>query len=352
MYRFLAPLFEGPIDVIGDVHGERAALEHLLTVLGYTPDGRHAHGRRLVFVGDLTDRGPDSVGVALLVAGMVREGRAQCVAGNHELSLLRRLAKEGNGWFYERNHDHERGKFASSRSAQEHHRGPIEEFFRSLPLALERPDLRIVHACWHAPAIDALRRCTEPGLLEAFTHFSHAIDRQLEDEGWNARRRASLDRLGERLYDRAAQPAWDEALAHVEEVRQDQHPVRAATSGLERRTPEPFYAGGKWRMVERVRWWNEYQDPVPVVFGHYWRRPVHEPAPPRERASAPDVFEGSHFTEWLGPARSAFCVDFSVGRRYVEVERGLPHGSASRLGALRWPERELVFENGERFPTR
>ena len=54
----IQPLFEGPIDIVGDVHGEAQALRALLNHLGYDADGRHAQGRRLVFVGDLCDRGP------------------------------------------------------------------------------------------------------------------------------------------------------------------------------------------------------------------------------------------------------------------------------------------------------
>jgi protein phosphatase len=44
-----------------------------------------------VFVGDLVDRGPDSPGVVRLVMGMVREGHAFAVSGNHEKKLVRAL---------------------------------------------------------------------------------------------------------------------------------------------------------------------------------------------------------------------------------------------------------------------
>jgi protein phosphatase len=91
----------GPFDVIGDVHGCRAELEALLTELGYelTADvnsgsavaARHPAGRRVVFLGDLVDRGPDTPGVLRLVMGMVRAGNALCVPGNHEDKLLRAL---------------------------------------------------------------------------------------------------------------------------------------------------------------------------------------------------------------------------------------------------------------------
>ena len=90
----------GPFDVIGDVHGCRAELEQLLTELGYTlehdaagrPVGaRHPDGRRAIFVGNLVDRGPDTPGVLRLVMGMVAAGTAFCVAGNHEVKLLKAL---------------------------------------------------------------------------------------------------------------------------------------------------------------------------------------------------------------------------------------------------------------------
>ncbi|MFD3684439.1 polynucleotide kinase-phosphatase [Nocardiopsis sp. NPDC058631] len=90
----------GPFDIVGDVHGCREELEELLGGLGYalSRDGegrpvgaRHPDGRTAVFVGDLVDRGPDSPGVLRLVMGMVADGDALCVPGNHENKLVRVL---------------------------------------------------------------------------------------------------------------------------------------------------------------------------------------------------------------------------------------------------------------------
>ena len=81
-------------DIIGDVHGCLDALRRLCDVLGYDAEYRHPTGRRLVFVGDLADRGPDSVGVLRLVAGLVSRGRALLILGNHDDALLRRLTGE------------------------------------------------------------------------------------------------------------------------------------------------------------------------------------------------------------------------------------------------------------------
>ena len=74
--KLVRPIPEGPVDVVGDVHGEIEALNDLLAHLGYETDGRHPEGRRLVFVGDLIDRGPDSPGVLRKVRRMVEDGRA------------------------------------------------------------------------------------------------------------------------------------------------------------------------------------------------------------------------------------------------------------------------------------
>ncbi|WP_254392725.1 polynucleotide kinase-phosphatase [Streptomyces buecherae] len=91
----------GPFDIIGDVHGCRGELESLLGDLGYElrrdEEGRavgaaHPQARTAVFVGDLVDRGPDSPGVLRLVMGMVADGSALCVPGNHENKLGRYLA--------------------------------------------------------------------------------------------------------------------------------------------------------------------------------------------------------------------------------------------------------------------
>ena len=90
----------GPFDVIGDVHGCLPELESLLTDLGYelhrddqgrAVAARHAEGRTAVFAGDLVDRGPDTPGVLRLAMGMVHDGDALCVPGNHEDKLLRAL---------------------------------------------------------------------------------------------------------------------------------------------------------------------------------------------------------------------------------------------------------------------
>jgi protein phosphatase len=84
----------GPFDVVGDVHGCHDELVELLTTLGYeitTEGARHPAGRKLVFLGDLVDRGPDTPGVLKLVMASVAAGTALCLPGNHDVKLMRKL---------------------------------------------------------------------------------------------------------------------------------------------------------------------------------------------------------------------------------------------------------------------
>ncbi|HEY7031411.1 MAG TPA: AAA family ATPase, partial [Thermomicrobiales bacterium] len=93
----------GPFDIIGDVHGCFDELQDLLDDLGYDVDAvtcdsgevrydvRPPAGRTAIFLGDLTDRGPNSVDVLKLVMDMVAAGHALCLPGNHDDKLLRKL---------------------------------------------------------------------------------------------------------------------------------------------------------------------------------------------------------------------------------------------------------------------
>jgi hypothetical protein len=107
---------EGPVDVVGDIHGEIDALAALIDRLGYDRHGHHPDRRRLVFVGDLCDRGPDSPAVVERVRDLVDRRNALCVLGNHELNILRASQKSGNRWFLDPAHPEQQldGEFAHS----------------------------------------------------------------------------------------------------------------------------------------------------------------------------------------------------------------------------------------------
>ena len=86
----------GPLDIIGDIHGCYSELCDLLDKLGYSVKRENGtavppDGRKAVFLGDLCDRGPCNVEVLRLVMGMVQSGAAYCIAGNHDVKLLKKL---------------------------------------------------------------------------------------------------------------------------------------------------------------------------------------------------------------------------------------------------------------------
>ena len=93
----------GPFDIIGDVHGCFDELTDLLQRLGYSIEERINEagtrgysvtppaGRKIVFLGDLVDRGPKIVEVLRLAMNMTEAGTALCVPGNHDIKLMRKL---------------------------------------------------------------------------------------------------------------------------------------------------------------------------------------------------------------------------------------------------------------------
>ncbi len=111
--------------IVADVHGCRHELELLLSHLQFS---RNAD--RLVLVGDLIARGPDSHGVLATVQRF--GGRA--VRGNHENKLLAIRAGAS--------HSGEHGQLAAELSEQEW------SFIEAMPLWLDLPEhqIRVVHA--------------------------------------------------------------------------------------------------------------------------------------------------------------------------------------------------------------
>lgn len=214
-------LFDGPLDIVGDVHGEAGALEKLMMRLGYRTDGRHPDGRRLVFVGDLVDRGEDSPAVVERVVELVEGGLAQCVLGNHELNLVVNSRKEGNGWFYEahEDHDHVDGHFLDVPRASGSQRQAFAEWFGTLPLALERDDLRVVHACWHQASIDALRDDTRQ-IAEIYTDWSDRVEAYIESKGLHHSREQEQTLWHRHRKDRKAVVPMLPAIAEVDSLKQ------------------------------------------------------------------------------------------------------------------------------------
>ena len=343
--KLIQKLPDGPLAIIGDIHGELDALIKLLTRLEVNLE-TYTSPRILVFVGDLVDRGPNSPGVVSLVRELVSRGIAYCVAGNHELNIIRNKKKEGNGWYL----GHEdtfhlkgsSGKFPfPSVQLDEEEREEIDQFFSSLPLGLEREDIRVTHACWDQSSFDRLPEYGYAGDLER--EYAEEINREILPEDL----RVSREELKE--FNWLSEPFTPptrllSTFIRVEEIR-NSNPVKRITSGFE----EPLtdlskqqFAGGKWRHLVRADWPSQYHSDRPVVVGHYWRKSVARKPEDEDRGwRAKDPFQ------WSGARGNVFCVDYSVGRRYQERHRGVQSDFETELAALCWPERYLVFESRE-----
>lgn len=340
MSSLVATLADGPLDVIGDVHGELDALKELLCKLGYNAEGCHQDNRRLVFVGDLFDRGPDSPGVYDLVQPMVASGRAQMVLGNHELNLLLEEKKHGNHWFWGLEADPEHPEYGTCQALPAKRQDEIRTFLRTLPLALERPDLRVVHAAWTDEAIATCRDFRGDG-AEAFRYFKTALEESPELATLILAKREEEQRL--ELTGDDGNPDARPALARYEAALQVGNPVRVLTSGIEQPTAIPFMAMGKKRWVERVPWWKHYNGEIPVLFGHYWRwfdPQIH----PILSEGEPNLHDDRPPSTAIASHHKAFCVDFSVGARYKERHFELRDKFHGRLAAVRWPERTVVYD--------
>jgi protein phosphatase len=144
---------KGPFDIVGDVHGCADELEALLGRLGYGV--RHAgergrrietaapSGRRLLFVGDLVDRGPRSPDVLRIVMALAEAGHALAVPGNHDVKFLRWL----DGRQVKMSHGLDRTA-AQLEGESPEFRARIKSFLSALPshVWLEEGRLAVAHA--------------------------------------------------------------------------------------------------------------------------------------------------------------------------------------------------------------
>ena len=262
-------------DLIGDIHGHADELRALLAHLGYRPDAagvpRHPGGRQVIFLGDSVDRGPKIRETLQLVRSMVEGGAALAILGNHEYNALA-------FWQF-----HPEGGHLRPHKPQHilQHIETIKEFrteelfaewlgylewFMTLPLALELPGLRAVHACWEPRHLAYLRR-ELPGL------------RLTRDFLLRASRRGSAEYKATEVTLKGREVRLPHGLSfhdkdgHRRErmrVRWWQNPATAATyhdyylEDLAELRGQPVDAAS-------LDPWH-YQDETPVFFGHYWLR--------------------------------------------------------------------------------
>lgn len=167
--------------LIGDIHGHADRLRALLTRLGYREsDGAYRHPQcQALFVGDFIDRGPKQRETIEIARAMVAAGSAQAVLGNHEFNAIAWHTEDPDapGSFLRPRTDRNRRQHQDFLAEVEHLpdlHAEILDWFRTLPLYLDLPGLRVIHACWHPeqlravePYLSAENCLTYAGLVEA-----------------------------------------------------------------------------------------------------------------------------------------------------------------------------------------
>lgn len=284
-------------DIIGDIHGHASKLTALLRKLGYRETlGAWRHNdRSAIFVGDFIDRGSEGVDDA---------GSALAVMGNHELNAIawHTPDERSPGEYLRPRHTDPWG--ARNRSQHQAFLAQVDNdpalhadlvsWFMSLPLWLDLPGLRVIHACWHDDYIDWLgghlrdgRFLTPELLVEATTEPEDPAEKD------------------------SPTPSVFKA-------------VETLLKGIEIQLPPPHSfedKDGHVRHRIRTRWWDpDAHSYRQVALGDEIASQLpDEPAPAKARASSaltkPTFF--GHY--WMNGAPTvlhsrAACVDYSAGK--------------------------------------
>ncbi len=279
-------------DLIGDIHGHADELMQLLQRLGYQKQQgifRHPE-RKVVFLGDFIDRGPQIRQVLEIVRPMVEAGAALSVMGNHELNAMAYHTPDPSrpGEFLRRH---------KPSNVHQHRQTILQltsdellstlKWFRTLPMWLDLEEFRVVHACWDEQAISIVSRA-----LEAETELTDSLLR-------------SACRPGNELFDS----------------------VEIILKGKEAVLPEGivlYDKDGHIRTKTRVRW---YLSPE----GHSYRsyaltdkidcdaqfESSQMDAPAPYPATAKPVFVGHYWMQGERPeilTNNVACLDFSVAK--------------------------------------
>ncbi|MDF1624255.1 MAG: metallophosphoesterase [Pseudohongiella nitratireducens] len=297
-------------DLIGDIHGYSEHLKNLLSKLGYFERGgvwSHPE-RQVIFLGDFVDRGKGQLETVQIARAMVENGHALAVMGNHEFNAVAYATPDRNQpGAYLRPHNqknyeqHEAFLKAVKEGSAAHH--DVIAWFKSLPLYLDLPGLRVVHACWHEPSQQVM-----DNYLDA--------DNRMTEEAWY-----QATQKGHEAYDA----------------------VEILLKGLEIPLPDGIHfidKGGHPRHHIRSRWWQAgattykdtaivppdaqssiptdsipadllpgYDGKKPLFLGHYWMQ-ADKPVP---------------LTEHIA------CLDYSVANEHVDA-----NNKHSKLVAYRW----------------
>jgi hypothetical protein len=155
---------QGNYDVIGDIHGHVTQLENLLKKLAYTQSGQGFYfhpTRKVIFLGDFVDGGSEHKKVIDIVKPMVENQAAYAIMGNHEFNAISFHTNHPN----EQRQLRERSiknigqhiEFLSEYKKDNKKMLAAIEWFKTLPLFLDLPEVRAIHACWSEHEINKIK---------------------------------------------------------------------------------------------------------------------------------------------------------------------------------------------------
>jgi len=262
-------------DLIGDVHGCAQSLVSLLKKMDYQHiKGCYRHPRRkVVFIGDIVDRGPRIRESLHIVKDMVDQGQAEIVLGNHEYNAMCYCTKgrEGSGKQYLREHNARHHRMIRETLEQFHeHAGEWQAFlawFRDIPLFIEKESFRVVHACWDA---ETITRFSE-------RYPSHCIDEDFLHES------SDLSSFAGRVIDKLTRgtalelPQGETILGQDGLVRKmfrtkfwSERPRRYSDVVFQPDPLPPEMAQRTLSAIEKQQLLSYPESEPPVFVGHYW----------------------------------------------------------------------------------
>jgi hypothetical protein len=159
--------------IIPDIHGHADKLQGLLHHIGWQ---RHGSGwksgqpnEEIVFLGDFIDRGSENASVIRTVRSLIDAGKAHAVMGNHELNAIHFHTRHPVTGDPLRSHTEktlrQHQSFLREFKHESSDAADVITWMRTLPLFLEFPSFRAVHASWNENAIQQLTLRSQDGVL-------------------------------------------------------------------------------------------------------------------------------------------------------------------------------------------
>lgn len=174
-------------DLIGDIHGHADELCALLQRLGYRrSDGVFSHSeRKVIYLGDLIDRGPKIREVIDIVRPMVGTGQALAIMGNHEFNALAFHASADGRKEHSlrpRSVKNIRQHAATLQQLNDDQLAQTLDWFSKLPIWMEVElpaggRCRAVHACWDNAQIATIARALEDHAGVSIAFLTEAMNR-------------------------------------------------------------------------------------------------------------------------------------------------------------------------------